>query len=220
MSKTLSFAAALLGATLLTGAAYAQSDDSFVPKTAGTFMVRARVIDVLPENNSSKVTGAVTGRVTATNQYAPEVDFSYFLTNNIALELIAATTRHEVKAKLNPGIVDVGATGVLPPTLLVQYHFMPDQKFSPYVGAGLNYTFFYNSQPSNALGLVTRVSLQNNFGEALQIGFDYALTGRWGMNVDVKQIFLSTKASIDTGLIRAKTNLDPLVVGVGVSYKF
>ena len=55
MSKTLSFAAALMGATLLTGAAYAQSADSFVPKTAGTIMVRARVIDVVPENNGSSV---------------------------------------------------------------------------------------------------------------------------------------------------------------------
>jgi len=218
MSKTLSFAAALMGATLLTGAAYAQSADSFVPKTAGTIMVRARVIDVVPENNGSSVS-LIGGHVAATQQATPELDLSYFLTNNIALELIAATTSHLVSAHGTAlGKVDVGSTSVLPPTLLVQYHFMPDQKFSPYVGAGINYTWFYNTQPGGTP--VTRFTLKNNFGEALQIGVDYALTGRWGLNVDVKQIFLSTKASIDSGLIRAKTNLDPLVVGAGVSYKF
>ena len=220
MSKTLTFAAALLGATFLTGAVMAQDAGSFVPKTAGTIMLRAHVIDVIPQNNGSSVS-VVGGHVTATDQITPELDLSYFLTNNIALELIAATTSHLVSAHGTAlGKVDVGSTSVLPPTLLVQYHFMPDQKFSPYVGAGINYTWFYNTQPGGTP--VTRFTLKNNFGEALQIGIDYALTGRWGLNVDVKQIFLSTKAHLNTvvGKVTATTNLDPLVIGIGVGYRF
>ena len=217
MSKTLTFAAALLGATFLTGAVMAQDAGSFVPKTAGTIMLRARVIDVIPQNNGSSVS-VVGGHVTATDQITPELDLSYFFTNNIAAELIAATTSHHIAAKGSYGKIDVGSTSVLPPTLTLQYHFMPASRFSPYVGAGINYTFFYNTEPGGSP--VTRFSLKNGFGEALQVGFDYAWTDRWSINVDVKQLFLPVKASIDSGLIRAKTNLDPLVVGLGVGYKF
>ena len=216
MSKTLSFAAALLGATLLTGVAYAQSDDSFVPKTAGTIMVRARVIDVIAENNGSSTT--IGGHVDATSQVTPELDLSYFLTNNVAVEAIAATTSHLVSARVGAAKIDVGSTGVLPPTVLVQYHFLPDAKFSPYVGAGINYTWFYATEDGGTP--VTRFTMKNGFGEALQVGFDYAISGRWSLNADVKQIFLATKASLDSGAIRAKTNLDPLVVGLGIGYKF
>ena len=217
MSKKLTIAAALLGATALASAAHAQTADSFVPKTAGTIMVRARVIDVMPQNNGSSVT-VIGGKIDATDQPTPELDLSYFVTNNIALELIAATTSHHVSVKnsILGSKVDVGSTSVLPPTVTLQYHFLPNQQFSPYVGAGLNYTFFYNSKPAGAL---KSLSFQNGFGEAVQVGFDYALTGRWGLNVDVKQLFLPTKASVN-GAIHAKTNLDPLVIGAGVSYKF
>ena len=218
MSKKLTFAAALLGASAMVGAAQAQTADYFVPETAGTILVRARVINVSAENNNSWT--SIGGHIDATSQATPEVDFSYFLTPNIAFELIAATTSHHLTARDTAlgAKVDVGSTSVLPPTLTVQYHFMPDQKFSPYVGAGLNYTFFYNTEPGG--GIVKRTSLTNNFGEALQIGFDYAVSGPWVLNADVKQLFLHTTASLDSGLVRAKTDLDPLVIGVGVGYKF
>jgi outer membrane protein len=221
MPKYLTLAAALLGASAMAAPAQAQTADYFVPETAGTFLVRARAINVSADNNGSWT--SVGGHIDATSQVTPEVDFTYFLTPNIAFELIAATTSHLLSVRGAPGLpskIDVGSTSVLPPTLTVQYHFLPDQRFSPYVGAGINYTFFYNTEPSHALGLVNHVSLTNNFGYALQAGLDYAIAGPWVANIDVKQIFLHTTASVDEGLIRAKTNLDPLVVGVGVGYKF
>ena len=211
-------ATALTGALAMAGVACAQTDAP-VGKQAGTFMVRARVIDVIPENNSSST--SVGGKVSASSQLAPEVDFSYFFTDHIAAELIAATTEHRISAKGTAvGDVPVGKTWVLPPTLLAQYHFMPHQRFSPYVGVGLNATFFYSA--SAAKPTVTHVSLSNAVGPALQAGFDYNFSGHWFANVDVKQIFLNTKAHVDTvlGPVSAKTNLDPLVVGVGVGYRF
>jgi outer membrane protein len=38
--------------------------------------------------------------------------------------------------------------------------------------------------------------------------------------VDVKQIFLNTTASINGGVIKAHTALNPLVVGMGIGYRF
>ncbi len=217
------FAASLTSALALATAAAAQSpfDLSATPvgKQAGTFMVRARGVGVLPQNSSSSIS-VIGGHVDASNTGAPELDFSYFLTDNIAFELIAATTKHDISAvnsALGPRAA-VGSVWVLPPTLLVQYHFMPHQRFSPYVGVGLNATFFYSAHAAGAP--VTSLGFQNNVGAAVQVGFDYNVSGHWFLNMDVKQIFLNTTASINGGVIKAKTALNPTVVGAGVGYRF
>ncbi len=92
MQKTL-FATTLLSAMALGFAAEAQSpldlNAPLVGKQANTFMIRARAIGVIPEDNSSSIS-VIGGHVNATAQAAPELDFSYFLTDHIAFELIAA----------------------------------------------------------------------------------------------------------------------------------
>lgn len=189
-----------------------------VGKEANTFMIRLRAIGVIPLDSSSSIS-RIGGSVSATAQAAPEIDFSYFLTDNIAFELIAATTRHEVSANdTAAGHVDVGSVWALPPTLTVQYHFMPHERFSPYVGAGINATFFYDAHAAG--GAVQQVSFSNNVGAAVQAGFDYNIGGHWFANFDVKQIFLNTTASIDHGAVKAQTALNPLVVGAGIGYRF
>ncbi len=222
--KRILFATCLCGALALAGAASAQTapsagSDSFVGKQANTFMVRVRGIGVLPENNSSST--SIGGGVTATPQAAPEIDFSYFFTDNIAAELIAASTRHELRATGTAvGNVDVGSTWVLPPTLTLQYHFFPHAQVSPYVGAGINGTFFYGTSANGPV--VKSFSVDNAVGAAIQAGVDINVTGHWFANIDVKQIFLSTTAHLNTALgpVTAKTNLDPLVIGAGVGYRF
>jgi len=214
-------AAGLFGGLVLAASASAQTaaDDAPVGKAAGTFMLRGRGIAVVPEDLSSST--SVGGRVTTTAQGSPEVDLSYFFTDHIALELIAATTEHSLRATNTAiGGLDVGSTWVLPPTITAQYHFMPHERFSPYVGVGLNATFFYSSAPSGPT--VKSFSLDNNVGAALQAGFDYNVSGHWFANLDVKQIFLNTTAHLNTvlGPVTAKTSLDPLVVGVGIGYRF
>jgi outer membrane protein len=219
--KRILFASGFCGALLLGGVASAQTVDDEAPvgKAANTIMLRGRVIGVLPGDYSSSTT--IGGHVEASNQAAPEVDLSYFFTDHIAAELIAATTRNTLSAKSTSiGDVNVGSTWVLPPTVTLQYHFMPHERFSPYIGAGLNATFFYDTQGAGPT--VQRVSLDNNVGAAVQIGFDYNVTGHWFANVDFKQIFVDTTAHLATplGAVTAKTSLDPVVIGAGIGYRF
>ncbi len=213
MRKVLLAASVLAGLAAVGGPALAQSGAG---KSAGDIMVRGRLIGVVPLDSTSST--SIGGKVSTNAGFMPELDLSYFLTDNIALELIASTTRHNIKAKGTAlGDVKVGSTWVLPPTLTVQYHFMPKQAFSPYLGAGLNYTLFYGSEAAAGLG---NLKLSSNVGYALQAGFDYALSDKMYLNVDVKQIFLSTNAKVLGGAVRAKTALNPLVLGVGVGWKF
>ncbi len=220
--KTALLAATVLAAVAGLSPAVAQAlDEPPVGKEAGTFMIRGRAIGVIPLNSSSSIS-VIGGKVETSNSAAPEVDFSYFFTDNIALELIAATTRHTLYAKnsaLAPnGSVNVGSTWVLPPTLLLQYHFMPKERFSPYIGAGLNVSFFYSSSPSG--GAINQLAMSNNVGAAIQAGFDYNFSGHWFANFDVKQIFVNTTASINGGAVKAKTALNPMVIGAGIGYRF
>lgn len=219
------FASTLLSTMALGFAAEAQSlldmNAPLVGKEAGTFMIRVRAIGVIPEDNSSSIS-AIGGHVSVTAQAAPEVDFSYFLTDDVAFELIAASTRHEVSASGTAlgGKVDVGSVWVLPPALTVQYHFMPHSAFSPYVGVGLDVMFFYDAHAAGPA--VTHVSFGDNVGPVLQAGIDYNFSGHWFANFDVKQIFLNTDAHVDAlgTTVKARTSLDPLVIGMGIGYRF
>lgn len=222
--KRLLLASAMLGAMAFAGTASAQSPFDLsqppVGKQAGTLMIRLRAIGVIPEDASSSVS-LIGGHVSTSAQAAPEVDLSYFFTDNIAVELIAATTRHTLTATGTAlGNVDVGSTWVLPPTLTLQYHFMPSQQLSPYVGVGLNASFFYDTKAAGPT--ITALSVNNSWGPAIQAGVDYNFSGHWFANLDVKQIFMNTVAHVSAGAvhIRAKDSLDPLVIGAGIGYRF
>lgn len=179
------------------------------------FLIRARVIGVLPDAGGNTSIG---GTPDADNAVVPELDFSYFFTKNIAAELILATSSHDLSAKgTAAGDLDLGDAMLLPPTLTLQYHFTPDRQFSPYVGAGVNYTMTYNEGKGRD---TTDLKAGNSFGPALQAGADYWLTDNWGVNFDVKKIWLEVDADISGGAVTGDVELDPWVVGAGASYRF
>jgi outer membrane protein len=207
--KRTSLACTALGLLMLTQPASAQDQSNIWAKE--NWQIRVRAIDVIPDVDSSVNIG---GEVDADNAVVPELDISYFFTDHIAAELILATSKHDMDYT---GNVDLGDAMILPPTLTLQYHFTPDQAFSPYVGAGVNYSMFYNE---DAAAGFTDLNVDNGFGLALQAGFDYWLDEHWGLNADVKKIFLNVDATLNNGAIRADVDLDPWVVGAGVSYRF
>ena len=187
-------------------------------KDQGDFLVRARAIGVVPDE-SATIT-PIGGNANVGNEYTGELDFSYFFTPHIATELILATTKHTVSATgTGIGDVDLGSVWLLPPTLTVQYHFMPDSSISPYVGAGVNYTFFYKEHP----GAVVSASYENAFGVALQAGVDFEVGENMYFNLDVKKLWLNTKATYDAGelgIVSADVDINPWIFGVGIGRAF
>ncbi|WP_177735576.1 OmpW/AlkL family protein [Flavobacterium inviolabile] len=196
------------------------------------WQVRLRGIGVVP--NESADIGIIGGDVSLSNTIVPELDFSYFFTKNIAVELILGTTKHDVhtvgsdiSAVGGPtkADVDLGSVRLLPPTLTVQYHFFPlgEKVFKPYVGAGLNYTFFYDVKEGNT---VKDVKYDNALGYAVQAGFDLMLDDTFFINADVKRLFLKTDVTVDAsnlapGLsIPADVKINPWILGLGVGMKF
>ena len=191
----------------------------------GDILARFRVINVNPD---VKTTGLLASPLSAGVQddTIPELDFTYMITNNVGAELILGTSRHSVTANrtaLGGGNGSIGKVSVLPPTLTLQYHFNPEGAIRPYVGAGLNYTRFYR-----AGGLSTEVGgvsiKKNSFGPALQVGMDVPVAKNVFLNVDLKKIWIDTKASGNSGAIHGgdpgRLEINPLVFGGGVGMKF
>lgn len=193
----------------------------------GDILVRLRAITVQPQEKVGPVLPTFpTSSGSITDAYAPEVDFTYMITNNIGVELIAATTKHCVQGGATLAAVGrLACTWVLPPTLTLQYHFVPTGKIHPYVGAGVNWTMFYNEKASaqlnSAIG-ATRVNLSNSWGFALQGGVDFDLNDKMFVNIDVKYVDMDTNARLTTGVAvnNLLADINPLIVGVGVGWRF
>ena len=203
----------------------------------GDMMLRLSGTGVLPQDRQSSVwltapglngtlsTGAHTS---TTNQAMPELAFEYFITDNISVDLIATSTRHEVSATggiLGNSKLDVGSAWVLPPTLTFAWHFRPHKRFNPYLGVGATLMWFYNMQGANGSSLNSAFTA----GPTINAGFDYQLVGNWFFNADVKQMFVSMHAYEKGGQvnglaagghIRAQDSLDPTVVSAGIAYRF
>lgn len=195
---------------------------------AGDTLIRVRGILVAPNEDSSGITPAFPAETVAVdNAIAPEIDITHMLSNNVGIELIAATTKHSVSGTTGTtgGIGKLASTWVLPPTVTLQYHFAPGAKLRPYVGAGINWTLFYKEKASNAFEAAvgqTNVNLSSSFGWAAQAGIDVDLNDKMFLNFDVKYIKMDTNARLNTtaaGVQRVGVDIDPLVFGVGVGFK-
>jgi outer membrane protein len=204
LNKYLSVAIPLVFSILSTTTVTANADQ-------GDILARVRAISIQPDVSAGGALGTLGTGVK--NAVVPELDFVHMVRPSIGLELILATSRHQVTS--NAGAL--GGVNVLPPTLLLQYYFNAAGKVRPYVGAGLNYTLFYN----NGLHAGdTPVSIKNSsFGPALQIGMDVQVARNLFVNADIKKIWMRTDASAG-GASLGSLKIDPLVVGMGVGMRF
>lgn len=188
---------ALAGAVLL-------STNTFA--AAGDTVARVRVVNIATHNSSSPVTGVEVSKKTI-----PEVDFSYFITDNIATELILTYPQsHDVSLDGTK----LGTLKELPPTLLAQYHFSPGSSFRPYVGAGLNYTLF------SGVDVPGFDVDRNSIGAALQLGIDIPVNEGMSVNIDLKKVYMKTDVKTTTGAYVTTLKADPLLLGVGLGWKF
>jgi len=207
-------AIALTAAFLLTaGLAQAQEAPTSPADIAGHFQARLRGAAVVPDPSATiTISGANIGGVTkVSDSFIPEADLTYFITDNIAVEAIAAVTKHTVR---NSVAGTVSSVWLLPPTITAQYHFDPNGPIRPYVGAGVNYTNI--SSVNLPLGLTLD---HHSFGLALQAGADFRIDKNWSINLDIKKVQI--RSDVTTGGVKvSRVKVDPLLIGLGVGYRF
>lgn len=213
MAKKLCLVVALM---LLVLPAVSQAQDNWI--------LRVRGISISPNDSSSEILDTGT-EVTVDSKTTFEVDLTYMFSDNVGLEVIAATARHDLATAGGAlGGADAGSVKVLPPTVTLQY-FFGGETIRPYIGAGVNFTYFYSYNLSEDLaGLgITDVEFSNSFGFAGNFGIDFSLGGSWLLNLDAKYIMISTDADLMVGgdvLDTIDVDVDPWVYGVGIGYRF
>ncbi len=223
MRKTL-LATTILAAAVATPSAFAHQ--------AGDIIVRAGAVTVTTHESTSGVKtsglGNLGGKATLNNDTQLGLNFAYMVTDNIGIELLAATPfKHDVHIKNTAvGSMKLGTIKHLPPTLSAVYYPMNNKSaFQPYVGAGINYTWFFDEDLSNTAksGLgANSFKVKNSWGLAAQIGADYMLTDKLMLNGQIRYIDIDTDATLNTVAGRTKVDVDvkPWVYMVGLGYKF
>ena len=215
MRKTVIFVmAALMGLMNL-----ATAQDAPANNDGSKWQFRLRGIVVTPDESAD--IEAIGGDASISTAFVPEFDISYFFNENWSLELILATTKHDVEAVgTQVGDIDLGHVWLLPPTLTGQYHFTGGD-FVPYLGAGVNLTLFYGVDEGP---VADDVDYDTALGFALQGGFDFMLNDKWFLNLDVKKLFLNTDATVNAttalgATVTADVDINPWIFGFGVGVK-
>ncbi|MFT6310302.1 MAG: outer membrane protein [Porticoccus sp.] len=196
--------------------------------TKGDIIARAGVVNVSPNDSSDNVfvngPGDLGTDISVGDDTQLGLNFAYFLTDKINIEVLAATPfTHDV---------DLGSGGALgevthlPPTISLNYYFNdPSSAFQPYVGIGVNYTVFFEEEftSANKAAGFSNLELDGSFGLAAQVGVDYMLNEKWFVNGSVRYIDIQTEASFAlNGASGSVDNIeiDPMVTMFSIGYVF
>lgn len=201
---------------------------------AGDMVVRGGLTNVSPDSQHASVllnNEDSTMTLTAGDSTQLGLNFLYFYSKNVAIEVLAATpfdhdvTIHDKNAVLNVDGAKLADIKQLPPTISALYYFESNSAFKPYIGVGINYTVFFDEafeEAPKTLGL-SNLELDSSFGLAAQLGFDYLLDEQFHINASVRYIDISTEATFDVGgasIGKANIDVDPMVYSLMIGYKF
>jgi outer membrane protein len=228
MRKTL-FTASVLAMAI--AAPFAQAHQ------AGDVILRAGAITVDPRENSDDIYVGALGvsvpgtKATLNSDTQLGLNFAYMVTDKVGIELLAASPfTHDVGVGGMPGPFaglngQLGELKHLPPTLSVLYYPMDAKSaFQPYLGVGVNYTWFFDTKLTSEAETkgFTGLDIKDSWGVSAQVGMDYMLTNNIMLNAQVRYIDIDTTGTTSYGGAKVKVDLDvdPMVYMVGLGYKF
>ena len=215
----------VLGAALIGGGLAASP---LMAYEAGDFIARAGWAHVAPDTDSDAFSNFPGAKAEVDDTDSLGLTFSYLLTDNIGVGILAAYPfETDIEGDGSISAVDkVGDTKFLPPTVTLQYHFNTGTNFHPYVGAGLNYTYFWDENASDAPFNGSNLNLDNSWGFAGEVGLDYTLKNDYLISAQVWYINIETEADSSGAAGNpalagaADVDINPWVFMLGVGKKF
>ncbi|MEE4175390.1 MAG: OmpW family outer membrane protein [Xanthomonadales bacterium] len=202
--KLKTFGQAALGALLISSSFAASAFED------GDWLIRFGGSNVDPKSTNGDV-------VSVDSDTSITFNATYMLTESWSLELLAATP-FEHAINLKDTNTRVGETKHLPPTFSVNYHFLPNADFRPYVGIGINYTNFFDEETTGPLA-GDDLSLDDSWGLAGQVGLDWLLNERWFININARWIEIETDAFVNGDFLET-VEINPFVYGAHVGFRF
>jgi outer membrane protein len=206
--------AVLVGALCAVVFAFSMVSTAMAAEDFKRWSVGTQIMYLDPNLDSSDVDGLGLGKLGAEDAMTGGLTVEYFFTPNISAELVAAIAHLD----LNIGDTVDGDAWVLPPSLYVKYHPMPEAMISPYIGAGVNWMYFWDEKLS--LGATDLdLSIDHAFGWNAKIGADIKITENVYANIDI--MYLDTETEIDTAVARnADVDIEVWSYNVGLKYRF
>ncbi|MBK8103682.1 MAG: outer membrane beta-barrel protein [Cellvibrionales bacterium] len=207
---------------------------------AGDIIVRVGATNVTlddsistPELNGNALYGA---NVSVDSDTRLGVTGTYMITDNFGVGLLAAAPfQHRLNGNSTVGAAfgttDLGKTRLLPPTLTAQYYFNNSTAFTPYLGAGVNYSWFYGEDASRelntTLGGDVDLDIDNSWGYALEAGLDVDIGNNWLVNAGVWYFPVDTEATytvkngpLASSKVKANVEADVWVYMASIGYRF
>lgn len=187
----------------------------------GDFIARVGWAHLAPNDDADDFSGIPGTTVSVDDSDTLGITFTYMLTGNLGLGVLGVWP-FNVDIKGDEGALagtgKVAKTKVLPPTVTLQYHFNSGSKLHPYVGAGINYTYFWDENTNGALN-GTQLDLDDSWGLAAEAGMDYDIGNDTLISAQVWYVQISTEA--DSSLAgKADVDIDPWVFMLGIGKKF
>ncbi|MHA7866397.1 MAG: OmpW/AlkL family protein [Salipiger thiooxidans] len=162
------------------------------------------------DDNGSLASGALDMDVGENTQLS--LTFEYFIADNLGIEVLAATPfTHQVKANGS----DIVKVKHLPPTVTLNYHVPTNTAFTPFFGAGVNYTTILGLEDQKISGL----DIKDSWGLSGHFGVDYAINERSALRVDARYIDIDLDVELN-GEDIGTVEVDPWVFGVSYILRF
>lgn len=163
-------------------------------------------------DNGTLTVGTSAFDVDVNTSVRPTITAEYFIRDNLGVEILAAWPfEHDIDLV---GLGRAGTTKHLPPTISLNYHFPTQSAWKPYVGIGVNYTYFFDEE--SALG---DLDLDGSWGVAVQAGIDYSISQTAALRANVRWIDIDTDVTLD-GTPLGEAEIDPIIVQFAYVFKF
>lgn len=182
-------------------------------QSKGDMTLGIGIHNVNPQAGNSNTTA---GLLNVDDNTRPTLTFEYFIADRVGVEVLAAWPfEHDINLV---GTGKVAKTKHLPPTISLQYHFVNNSAMTPFVGVGINYTTFFDTDGVGALA-GTSVSLDDSWGIAAHAGVDFKVSERGSLRLDARYMKIATDAKVGGAKI-GKVDIDPVIFGVAYVHRF
>lgn len=211
--------AAAIAALSAAAPAHAETGDMLV-KVRGGYSFRSGTDSVTVNLISDRVTAK------AADSVVGEAALTFFLTDNVATEVSLGGGSYDINDAAGRTLA---SSGLITPTLTLQYHLMPGGRVRPYIGVGAAYVSFYSEKPGeiltnqNPLPPVSyAVGIKSNIAPVGQIGADVSVNDKFYVNIDGRYMIAKSKLTITQGsnVQTVKQDTQSFVVMAGVGFKF
>jgi outer membrane protein len=182
-------------------------------------MVRLRAVHISPADGSDAIPALAVppDAITVSTKTIPELDVSYYFTKSFAAELVLTYPQKHDVSLLG---AKIGTFKHLPPSLLLQYHFLPASVFSPYVGVGANLTLI-SGVDLNVPGVGALDLDSSSVGFAAGAGFDVKVADKLYLNLDAKWVQIRSDVVLKASEAKvSRVEVDPWLIGGGIGYRF